>query len=176
MYTKAAQHTVKLPLVDSLGVALSTAPTITISKDGGAFAAVTNTPTANGSTWNLVLTTAEANCDGYTLYITHGDLAMPVFYQDEATAVIVAALEDDGTVLNKIDQLIADGAFTEEAFPEVDGISMALALKAMLAATAGTTEIDGSDVVFKDRAGTEVLRVTTTAVDGVRSVSVIAGE
>ena len=116
MYTKAAEHTVRIPLVDSLCVALGTAPTITISKDGAAFAAVENTPEANGSTWNLVITETEADCDGYVLYITHDDLPMPVFYADEAgTAHGVNIVEVGNQPVELIEDSFLDAAGAREA-------------------------------------------------------------
>ncbi len=130
--------------------------TLTLSKNGGAFASITPTVTERGSGWyNVAYTTAETN--------TVGDLALhavsagadPTDLLDEVVAPISVDVWD-----------LADGIET--------GLTPRQAVRLLAAVLAGNAEVTGTGVTFRNALANSKERVEAVInSEGDRAISVL---
>ena len=85
-YTRAAGHTFSIHLWDAAGANITTGTaTAEISKDGAAYAAITNPTHVDDELWTVTLTDAQSTCNRYDVKVYHASLRGGVLgYSDQA--------------------------------------------------------------------------------------------
>lgn len=120
MISKNAQFITGFAMVTTSGVAdTTTAVTTEVSKDGGSFAATTNSATRIGSTncFNITLTATEMNCDLLMLKVTGASLIPVVItINPELSWTATKAGYVDASISTRSSQISADDIPTNAEF------------------------------------------------------------
>jgi len=166
MYTRGVSHTVEIPLFDGSGDPITTGtPTIEISKDSAAYAAVTNAAAhVDEELWTLVLTATEAACDRYRVRVTHADMPLPLILTDEYPTVNANVVQVGGEEVELYtDSSLGTGARTVTVTVD-DGTDPLESARVRLTKGAesyvGWTDADG-EITFGLNDGTWAVAITS---------------